>query len=226
MRPISAPALAFGMFLVAFPGFGWADESANSRWGSATQQGQAGEPASESNDSGARGPSDEGAERKKATVPAAGYAYGSRASTASAGPAHPKYRKSGRVVNMPGFEATPDGGSRLFVQLSERVPVDERKANGTITYVLKGASPRVWNNTNALETIHFNTPVSRARLVPHGGDVHFVVELRTAASPTWSVSESKDKGVMLTIDFPKGDFMDAAATPASGKRERRATAGE
>ena len=49
---------------------------------------------------------------------------------------------------MPGFEQTADGGSRFRAALSVG-PVEERKANGTITYVLKGASPRVWNNTNA-----------------------------------------------------------------------------
>jgi hypothetical protein len=48
------------------------------------------------------------------------------------------------------------------------VPVEEHKARGSITYVLKNAGARVWNNTNALVTVHFNTPVSRARLVPRG----------------------------------------------------------
>ena len=33
------------------------------------------------------------------------------------------------------------------------------------------------NNTNALVTVHFNTPVTSARLVPHGHDLWFVVAL-------------------------------------------------
>ena len=119
------------------------------------------------------------------------------------------YRHTGPVVNLPGFEQTPDGGSRLFVALSQQVPVEEHKAQGSITYVLKGASARVRNNTNALVTVHFNTPVTKARLVPHGKDLHFVIDLRAAATPTWKVTENQDKTAVLQIDFPKGDYVKA-----------------
>ena len=95
-----------------------------------------------------------------------------------------RFKATGPAVAMPGFEQTEGGGSRFFVQLSQAVPVEERRANGSVTYVLKGASPRVWNNTNALVTVHFSTPVSRARLVPSGGDLLFILDLRAASSPT------------------------------------------
>lgn len=156
------------------------------------------------------------AEPKKPAAPMAGYAYGDKAApSAGGGTHHARYRKTGPVVNMPGFEQTGDGGSRLFVQLSQNVPVEERKAQGSITYVLKGASPRVYNNTNALVTVHFNTPVSKARLVPKGKDLLFVIDLRAAATPTWKVNEGPEKTSVLTIDFPKGDFLPAAGAAAS-----------
>jgi hypothetical protein len=155
-------------------------------------------------------------EKKAPSTPAAGYAYSDKPTAASRSATHTRYRKRGPVVNLPGFEQTADGGSRLFVQLSQTVPVEERKAQGSITYVLKGASPRVWNNTNALVTVHFNTPVSRARLVPHGQDLLFVIDLRAAATPTWKITESADKGAILTIDFPKADYLQGGAeTPAA-----------
>jgi hypothetical protein len=116
------------------------------------------------------------------------------------------HRATGPLVNLPGFEQLTDGGSRLFVQLSQSVPVEERRAQSSITYILKGAHARVWNNTNPLVTVHFSTPVSSARLVPHGNDLHFVVDLRAAAQPTWKMTEGADKTSMLTIDFPKGDY--------------------
>jgi len=147
---------------------------------------------------------------KKAVTPAAGYAYSDKPAAAArttSAPRGSRYKASGPVVNMPGFEPTTDGGSRLFVQLSQNVQVEERKAQGSITYVLKGASPRVWNNTNALVTVHFNTPVSRARLVPQGADLHFIIELRSAATPTWKMNDSQDKTAMLAVDFPKGDYL-------------------
>lgn len=158
---------------------------------------------------------------KKVVVPAAGYAYSDK-KPGKAVARGTRYKASGPVVNMPGFEQTNDGGSRLFVQLSQSVQVEERKAQGSITYVLKGASPRVWNNTNALVTVHFNTPVSRARLVPQGGDLHFIIELRSAATPTWKVNDSQDKTAMLAVDFPKGDYLANGVVEPEGPAPRPA----
>jgi hypothetical protein len=149
-----------------------------------------------------------GDEKKTPPAPtrdAAGYAYDDKKPATGARRALLR-KPSGPLVNMPGFEQTTDGGSRLFVQLTQNVQVEERKAQGSITYILKGAHARVHNNTNALVTVHFNTPVSRARLVPAGNDLHFVVELRASASPTWKMADAADKTSMLTIDFPKGEY--------------------
>ena len=119
----------------------------------------------------------------------------------------PVLRRSGPIATFPGFEQLPDGGSRLFVQLSQSVPVEERRAQGSVTYVLKGAHLRVHNDSNALVTVHFNTPVFRARLTPQGNDLLFVLELRSAAAPTFKLSDNQDKSSTLQIDFPKGDFI-------------------
>lgn len=154
---------------------------------------------------------------KKDPTPMAGYAYGDKNGgdkvVVRSAPRARRAGPTGPAVNMPGFEPLADGGSRLFVQVSQSVPVEERKTAGSITYVLKGASPRVWNNTNALVTVHFNTPVSRARLVPQGKDLLFIVELRAGATPTWKMSDAPDRGAMLAIDFPKGDYLDANGQP-------------
>jgi hypothetical protein len=126
-------------------------------------------------------------------------------------------RASGPVATLPGFEQLGDGGSRLFVQLTQSVQVEERKAQGSITYVLKGAHVTRWNNTNALVTVHFNTPVSRARLVPQGNDLLFIVDLRAAATPAFKIAEAPDKTSMLTVDFPKGDYAGTETTvPTDG----------
>jgi hypothetical protein len=164
---------------------------------------------------GGSGPAAEGEDKKNPVVPAAGYAYSDK--PAATRVARSRYRAHGPTVNIPGFEQVNDGGSRLFVQLSQSVPVEERKTPGGITYVLKGASPRVWNNTNALVTIHFNTPVSRARLVPQGHDLHFIVELRAGVTPTWKMNEAQDKTAMLAIDFPKGDYLQLGTAEGAGQ---------
>lgn len=131
-------------------------------------------------------------------------------------------RRTGPLATFPGFEQLPDGGSRLFVHVSQTVPVEERRAQGSITYVLRGAHLRVHNDANPLVTVHFNTPVFRARLAPQGNDLLFILELRSAASPTFKMLDNQDKTATLQIDFAKGEFLggdnaEALPPPGSGK---------
>jgi hypothetical protein len=120
---------------------------------------------------------------------------------------------TGAVATYPGFAMRDDGGSRVFVQLTKAVPVEEHKAAGQITYVLKGAHVTERNNENALVTVHFNTPVSRARLRPVGHDLALTIELRGAASPTYKVEGGTDGGSRLVVDFPEGQFLDNDGEP-------------
>jgi hypothetical protein len=114
----------------------------------------------------------------------------------------------------PGFESLADGSTRLYVQLAKAVPYATKAGRGTITYVLQGAHISRWNNTNPLVTVHFNTPVTQARLVPHGKDLWFIVELRAHVQPTVSMDAVKDGGAILRIDFAKGDYVPGGAPPA------------
>ncbi len=113
----------------------------------------------------------------------------------------------------PGFETLADGSTRLFVELSRPVTYAAKAGHGTITYVLKGAHVGRWNNTNPLVTVHFNTPVTEARLVPHGRDLWFVVDLRANVQPSVSVDAAKDGGSILRIAFAKGDYLPAGVAP-------------
>lgn len=131
-------------------------------------------------------------------------------------------RAGAPLATFPGFEQLPDGGSRLFVQLSQNVPVEERRANGEVTYVLRGAHLRVHNDSNELITVHFNTPVFRARLRPQGNDLLFVLELRSAVAPVFKVTENQDHTSTLQIDFPKGDFLGDGTRDGSDSLPREA----
>ncbi len=117
---------------------------------------------------------------------------------------------------VPGFEPLADGSSRLYVQLSKPVTYATRTAPRSIIYVLQGAHVGRWNNTNPLVTVHFNTPVTEARLVPHGKDLWFVVSLRANVQPTVTMDAAKEGGAMLRIDFPKGDYLPGGSTSTSG----------
>lgn len=147
---------------------------------------------------------DTAAKEKRA---AAGYAYSDKGpKRASAGP---RVVRTGPHASFPSFRETEGGGSRIVVHLSASVPVEERKAAGSVTYILKGAHVSRWNDTNPLVTVHFNTPVVQARLVPHGADLHLVIALRGGSAPTFKVEAAPQgtAGATLAVDFPKGDFV-------------------
>jgi hypothetical protein len=116
---------------------------------------------------------------------------------------------TGPIATLPGFEMLPEGGSRLFVEISQLVGVEEKKTQRTLTYVLKGAHVAHRNNENALVTVHFNTPVIRARLLPSGRDLLFSVDLRADTAPAWKIVNEDDGSATLRIDFPKGSFLPA-----------------
>ncbi len=137
-----------------------------------------------------------------ATVPIASIA---RTTVTHAGKAH----YAGPIATLPGFEMLPDGGSRLFVEVSQSVGVEEKKTARALTYVLKGTRVAHRNNENALVTVHFNTPVARARLLPSGRDLLFSVDLRADAVPAWKVVSESDGSATLQIDFPRGSFLPA-----------------
>ncbi|HSQ67448.1 MAG TPA: hypothetical protein VLM85_29760 [Polyangiaceae bacterium] len=120
---------------------------------------------------------------------------------------HVEPNASGPVATLPGFQMMGDAGSRLFVELTQSVPIEERHARGVITYVLKGARVVRRNNENALVTLHFNTPVTRARLLPSGHDLLFIIDLRANVTPAWKLNPGKDGGSVLVIDFPKGSYV-------------------
>lgn len=153
-----------------------------------------------------------------AVTPATGYGW------STTPPRHaPRPRSPGRTAHasqapdaiLPGFETLADGSTRLFVQLTRPVKYDVKPARGVLTYVLKGAYADKRNNFNPLVTVHFNTPVTSARLVPHGRDLWFVVDLRANVTPTVAMDSTKDGGAMLRIEFPKGDYLPGqGAAPA------------
>jgi hypothetical protein len=120
-------------------------------------------------------------------------------------------KATGPIATLPGFETLGDGSTRVFVQLTQSVPVEERKAKGSLTYVLKGAHVTIHNNTNPLVTVHFNTPVTQARLKPSGADLLLLIDLRAATSPAWKMTTAKDNTAILQIDFPKGTFLPEAS---------------
>lgn len=115
-------------------------------------------------------------------------------------------RPDAAVATFPGFRILPDGRSRIYVELSKSVTVDEHKTDQVLTFTLHDAQVLVKNNKNPLITTHFATPVSRARLVPAGADLNLVLDLRKVQAATHQVVPGENGSARLEIDFPAGDY--------------------
>lgn len=174
-------------------------------------------PASPSAGSAAADPA---APPAKAARSAAGYGYSDAPARKGRVGRAAVHHKTGPVASFPSFVAPEGGASRLSLRLSASVPVEEHAAAGSVTYVLKGARIAHRNDTNALVTVHFNTPMMAARLVPKGGDLHLVVMLRAPSTPTHKMTPGAGGAFTFEVDFPKGDFLPPeagapGATPAT-----------
>lgn len=113
----------------------------------------------------------------------------------------------GPVATNLGFRMLPGGASEVFVVLNAKAEPEVIKSPGTLTYVLKGFHVPVRNNTHALHTQYFKTPIADARLVPGDGDVRVVVSLRANAEATVAVPEyDPGRSWELQIKFPAGDY--------------------
>jgi hypothetical protein len=113
------------------------------------------------------------------------------------------------VATLPGFEMLPGGGSRVFVDITRKVDVEERRTARALTYVLKGARVVYRNNENALVTVHFNTPVTVARLLPSGRDLVLTIELRADTAVNWKMEDAGSGAGTLEVDFPSGNYLPA-----------------
>lgn len=119
------------------------------------------------------------------------------------------------VAQWPGFRMTEDGGSEIVVEFSKNpASPTEHPAAGSLSYVFKGAHVIKSNNQNPLITVHFNTPIASARLVPHKGELHLKIEFRPGVSvkPSSGLRASSDgDGQQFFVKLPAGAWLPKGA---------------
>jgi len=127
------------------------------------------------------------------------------------------------IAMFPGFRMLRDGRSLVWVNISRKVPVEVHSAAGRVTYLLGGAQVSIRNNTNALVTTYFDTPLSRARLVPGKQGTQLVLELREKVTPSYKVLKGPGGTMLLqvTLPPPSKSFRPPSALPLRGKSQDR-----
>jgi hypothetical protein len=102
-----------------------------------------------------------------------------------------------------GYQSLPNGGGILFVEMTEPVAVEVKRAGQVIEYRLVGASVPLKNNRNPLLLRDFSSSITSAVLVPEKGKhaVKLVVTLRSAISPPHRMVQ-RGKGAALEIELP------------------------
>jgi hypothetical protein len=108
----------------------------------------------------------------------------------------------GPAATYPGFRMLEGGGSRVFVKITGKVGVAERRGKGQLIVAFEGASVPSRTNRLPLDTSFFPTPVSQVRLVQHEGGAELVIELRQASEMRLHTEEHRD-GVVVMVDFPR-----------------------
>ncbi len=117
--------------------------------------------------------------------------------------------RTAKLLTWPGFQVTPDGGSRFFLQVSREAQLETRSAQGRFEVVLKNTRAHLRNTLRPLDTRFFSTPVDRAQVERRGRELVVVFSLRAEVTPTVTQAVGEGGFHFVYVDFPAGEW----ATP-------------
>jgi hypothetical protein len=107
------------------------------------------------------------------------------------------------IAMYPGFRMLADGSSQVWVYVSRKVNVTAGGSAAQPTFVLNGAQVAIRNNTNALITEYFDTPLARAQLKRDAAGAQLVLTLREPASVKHRIVDGPGGTTILYVDLPK-----------------------
>lgn len=110
------------------------------------------------------------------------------------------------IAMFPGFRMLADGSSQVWVHVTKKVNVTA----AATSFALVGAQVNVRNNTNALVTEYFDTPLARARLKSDAAGTQLVLELRENVPLKHRVVDGPGGSMVLYVDLPKAQKSYAA----------------
>ena len=171
-------------------------------------KGDTGKPKEPTKEGGAGADSagaDKDAEKKPSST--GGYSWSDKPTALAKGQRRWKPKKkidpNTPIATYPGFRMLADGSSQVWVLVTRKVSVTAATSSGVPTFVLVGAYVSTRNNTNALVTTWFETPLARARLHNDAAGAQLVLELREQVPVKHRVVEGKDGSMTVYVDLPK-----------------------
>jgi hypothetical protein len=204
MRPLHAMWVSFSALVLLSAGTVLAQDKGGSGASSERGAGQ-GQKA----DAPAGDKSDDKAKDKKEEKHGAvgGYTWSDKPAAA----AHHRTRRHKRIkidpnspiAMYPGFRVLADGTSQVWVYISKKVTVTAGGSAAQPTFVLNGAHVAIRNNTNALITEYFETPLARARLKRDQAGAQLVLTLREPVSVKHRIVDGPGGTSILYVDLPK-----------------------
>jgi hypothetical protein len=123
------------------------------------------------------------------------------------------------AITWPGFQMMPDGGSRVFVQITTQVDVSAALVNGQIIVDLGDVAIAGRNNRRPLITKFFNTPVTLVEVKRAKKRTTLILSMREPIEPRVSHERAESGYHFVYLDFPPGNYLAngaevAAAAPA------------
>lgn len=111
------------------------------------------------------------------------------------------------LVTWPGFQALPDGGSRVFVQTTVEVKPELKQNGKHVQVLLPGLSLPPGNTRLPLDTSFFNTPVKSVRAKKaKGSGVLIELDLRANVAPTLRTEKAPTGYFFVYLEFPAGNY--------------------
>lgn len=113
----------------------------------------------------------------------------------------------GALVSWPGFQMTPSGGSRVFIQTTVAVVPELKRVGENWQVTLPGVALPPGNTRRPLDTQFFNTPVRSVRTQSRGDAVVVTVTMRAKLQPIVRTERAENGYFFTYLEFPAGQFL-------------------
>lgn len=108
------------------------------------------------------------------------------------------------MVTWPGFQATPDGGSRVFVQVTSEVKPTLKQDGANWMVVLPNVELPKGNARLPLDTHFFDTPLKSVRLKPReqgGAAMHLEMKPGVSVEPKLRTEKAANGYFFVYVEF-------------------------